>query len=79
MGLLACVDLVEDHDGRAPADEFGAAVSGECLRRGLSINIVRSTGGLANYFRMAPPLSVTEEEIDGAISATLERRAGLVH
>ncbi len=85
MGLLVGVELVECRDGRTPADEFGAAVSEECLRRGLSMNIVRSTGGLANCLRMAPPLSVTEEEIDAAIgildkaiSVTLDRRAELV-
>ena len=85
MGLLVGVELVECRDGRTPADEFGAAVSEECLRRGLSMNIVRSTGGLANCLRMAPPLSVTEEEIDAAIgildkaiSVTLDQRADLL-
>jgi 2,2-dialkylglycine decarboxylase (pyruvate) len=31
------------------------------------MNIVRSTGGMLNCFRMAPPLSITEQEIDIAI------------
>lgn len=81
MGLLVGVELVEDRDGRAPAHDLGAAVGEECLRRGLSMNIVRSTGGLANCLRMAPPLTVTEDELDTAleildvaISAVLERR-----
>jgi len=42
-------------------------VGDECIRRGLSMNIVRSVGGLLNCFRMAPPLSVTEQEIDIAV------------
>jgi len=32
------------------------------------MNIVRSAGGMLNCFRMAPPLSVTEDEIDTAVS-----------
>jgi 4-aminobutyrate aminotransferase-like enzyme len=31
------------------------------------MNIVRSVGGMRNCFRMAPPLSVTEQEIDIAV------------
>ena len=34
-GLLVGLELVEDRDSRRPADELGAAVTGECLRRGL--------------------------------------------
>jgi len=29
---------------------------------------VRSTGGMLNCFRMAPPLSITESEIDTAVT-----------
>jgi 2,2-dialkylglycine decarboxylase (pyruvate) len=65
-GLLAGVELVRDRDSREPADALGAAVTGECLRCGLSMNIVRS-GQNANCLRMAPPLSVTAEEIDLAV------------
>ena len=62
-GLLAGIELVADRTKREPADELGAAVTAECLRRGLSMNIVRA-GSSANCFRIAPPLSVTEDEID---------------
>jgi 2,2-dialkylglycine decarboxylase (pyruvate) len=65
-GLLVGVELVCDRDTREPADALGAAVTGECLRCGLSMNIVRS-GQNANCLRMAPPLSVTEDEIDTAV------------
>ncbi len=67
-GLLVGIELVEDRETRAPADAPGIAVGDECLRRGLSMNIVRSTGGMLNCFRMAPPLSITESEIDTAIT-----------
>ena len=65
-GLLAGLELVTDRDTREPANALGAAVTSECLRCGLSMNIVR-TGENANCFRMAPPLSVTEDEIDLAV------------
>src|SRR6266852_3596767 len=67
-GLLVGVELVKDRSTKEPADVLGAAVSDECLQRGLSMNIVRSTGGMINCFRMAPPLSITESEIDAAIT-----------
>jgi 2,2-dialkylglycine decarboxylase (pyruvate) len=65
-GLLAGLELVEDRESRRPADALGAAVTAECLRRGLSMNIVRA-GTSANCFRMAPPLTITEDEIDLAV------------
>ncbi len=67
-GLLVGVELVEDRTTKEPADALGVAVGDECLQRGLSMNIVRSTGGMLNCFRMAPPLSITESEIDIAIT-----------
>jgi 2,2-dialkylglycine decarboxylase (pyruvate) len=66
-GLLAGLELVADRETREPANELGAAVTAECLDRGLSMNIVRA-GSSANCFRMAPPLSITEDEIDTAVS-----------
>jgi len=66
-GLLVGIELVEDRVTKKPADALGVAVSEECLRRGLSMNIVRSTGGMLNCFRMAPPLSIAEDEIDTAL------------
>ena len=65
-GLLVGLELVYDRDTREPADALGAAVTDECLRCGLSMNIVRS-GQNANCLRMAPPLSVSEDEIDTAV------------
>jgi 2,2-dialkylglycine decarboxylase (pyruvate) len=65
MGLLLGVELVEDRDSRRPAEALGVAVSEECERRGLSINLVRGgTGGAANCLRIAPPLTVSDDEID---------------
>ena len=79
-GLLVGLELVVDRDTREPANALGAAVTAECLDRGLSMNIVRS-GENANCFRMAPPLSVTNDEIDLAVeildaAVTASVRAG---
>jgi 2,2-dialkylglycine decarboxylase (pyruvate) len=83
-GLLVGLELVTDRETKAPASDLGYAVTEECLTRGLSMNIVRtgSSGGIANCFRLAPPLNVTELEIDTAVEildasllAVLERDA----
>jgi 2,2-dialkylglycine decarboxylase (pyruvate) len=64
-GLLCGVELVEDRDGREPAEALGAALTEESQRRGLSMNLVRGgTGGAANCLRMAPPLTISDQEID---------------
>jgi 2,2-dialkylglycine decarboxylase (pyruvate) len=65
-GLLVGLELVEDRESRRPADALGAVVTADCLRRGLSMNIVRAGSG-ANCFRMAPPLTISEDEIDHAV------------
>ena len=76
-GLLVGLELVTDRETREPADALGAAVTAECLRRGLSMNIVRA-GSSANCFRMAPPLSITEEEIDTATEILDESLAAVL-
>ena len=43
----------------------GAALTEESQRRGLSMNLVRGgTGGAANCLRMAPPLTISDREVD---------------
>lgn len=66
-GLLVGVELVTDRDSRTPANALGDAVTTECLRLGLSMNIVKGDGASSNCLRMAPPLSITADEIDRAI------------
>ena len=84
-GLLVGLELVEDRESLRPADTLGAAMTAECLRRGLSMNIVRAGSG-ANCFRMAPPLTISEDEIDLAVEildaslkAVLAERPELSH
>jgi 2,2-dialkylglycine decarboxylase (pyruvate) len=66
-GLLVGVELVSDRETKEPASALGAAVTAECLRLGLSMNIVKGDGSTSNCLRMAPPLSISHDEIDHAI------------
>jgi 2,2-dialkylglycine decarboxylase (pyruvate) len=69
LGLLYGLELVLSRETREPADALGLALTDECQRRGLSINLVRGgTGGQASCLRMAPPLTVSEDEIDLAVT-----------
>jgi len=62
-GLLQGVELVTDRETRTPADELGRRVTAECLALGLHMNIVQLPG-MGGVFRIAPPLTVSEDEID---------------
>jgi 2,2-dialkylglycine decarboxylase (pyruvate) len=66
-GLLVGLELVEDPETKQPANDLGGAVTEECLRLGLSMNIVKGDGSQRNCLRLAPPLTITAEEIDIAI------------
>jgi 2,2-dialkylglycine decarboxylase (pyruvate) len=78
MGLLCGLELVEDRDSRRPAEALGLALTAECEARGLSVNLVRGgTGGSANCLRMAPPLTISDDEIDLAAEILDASLAGL--
>ncbi|MEV7288586.1 aspartate aminotransferase family protein [Streptomyces sp. NPDC093252] len=62
-GLLAGVELVvDDGETEHTSDELGARVTRRCLELGLHMNIVQLRG-LGGVFRIAPPLTATEEEL----------------
>ncbi|GAA4873229.1 aspartate aminotransferase family protein [Saccharopolyspora cebuensis] len=60
-GLLVGLELVDGPGG--DADKLGAAVTGRCAELGLHMNIVQLPG-MGGTFRIAPPLTATEAEID---------------
>jgi 2,2-dialkylglycine decarboxylase (pyruvate) len=62
-GLLLGLELVKDRATREAAPELGAAVTRECMTLGLSMNIVQLPG-MGGVFRIAPPLTVSDTEID---------------
>ncbi|RAZ92035.1 aspartate aminotransferase family protein [Mesorhizobium hawassense] len=62
-GLLLGVEIVKDRKDRVPDHQLGAAIAVEAFRRGLSMNIVKLPG-MGGVFRIAPPLTISEEELD---------------
>ena len=65
-GLLIGVELVTDRETKVPALDFGATVGQRCLELGACLNIGRRS--MSGVFRIAPPLTISREEIDRAIS-----------
>ncbi|CAI6334345.1 unnamed protein product [Periconia digitata] len=65
-GLLQGIEIISDAKSRAPGPELGANVSEVALDIGLSCNIV-NLPGMGGVFRLAPPVTVSAEEIDDAL------------
>ena len=66
-GLLLGLEIVTDRQTKAPGFDLGAQVMEEAMHRGLSMNIVKLPG-MGGVFRIAPPLTVSDEEIDLGLS-----------
>jgi 2,2-dialkylglycine decarboxylase (pyruvate) len=62
-GLLLGVELVKDRQTKAPNPAMGAAITSRCLELGLSMNIV-AIPSMGSVWRIAPPLTVTQAELD---------------
>lgn len=62
-GLLLGLEIVADRRSKQPAPELGAAITRECMKLGLSMNIVQLPG-MGGVFRIAPPLTVSDDEMD---------------
>jgi 2,2-dialkylglycine decarboxylase (pyruvate) len=67
MGLLRGIELVKDRETREPYHELGALTTERCLALGLSMNI-RRRPERGSVWRIAPPLTVTREDIDLAMT-----------
>ncbi|MET0966194.1 MAG: aspartate aminotransferase family protein [Nakamurella sp.] len=65
-GLLQGIELVTDRVSRKPADALGQTVTQACLEGGLHMNIVQLPG-MGGIFRIAPPLTVSESELDSGL------------
>ena len=70
-GMMAGVEIVSDRRDRLPDHETGARISAEALRRGLSMNIVRLPG-MGGVFRLAPPLTMSEAELEQGLGLMAE-------
>ncbi|HEY5796274.1 MAG TPA: aspartate aminotransferase family protein [Bosea sp. (in: a-proteobacteria)] len=66
-GLLLGLEIVTDRHTKAPGFELGAQIMDEAMRRGLSMNIVKLPG-MGGVFRIAPPLTVSDAEIDQGLA-----------
>ncbi len=62
-GLLLGLEIVADRQTKAPGYELGARITEQAMHRGLSMNIVKLPG-MGGVFRIAPPLTVSDAEID---------------
>jgi 2,2-dialkylglycine decarboxylase (pyruvate) len=79
-GLLLGLELVKDRRSKEADHALGEAITRECMNLGLSMNIVKLPF-MGGVFRIAPPLTVSDEEIDlglellgKAIDAAVRRR-----
>jgi 2,2-dialkylglycine decarboxylase (pyruvate) len=66
LGLLLGVELVRDRASRTPAHRLGALTTTKCFENGLSMNI-RRRPERGSVWRIAPPLTVSTDEIDRAV------------
>jgi 4-aminobutyrate aminotransferase-like enzyme len=62
-GLLQGVEIISDRETKAPGSDLGQAVSEIAMASGLSCNVV-NLPGMGGVFRLAPPVTVTAEEIE---------------
>ncbi len=66
-GLLLGVELVKDRESRQPHHELGSVTTQRCFELGLSMNI-RRRPERGSVWRIAPPLTVSEEELDRGLT-----------
>ena len=74
-GLLLGVEIVKNQAGKQVAPDLGAAITRACMSLGLSMNIVQLPG-MGGVFRIAPPLTVSDAEIDlglGLLKRAIEK------
>jgi 4-aminobutyrate aminotransferase-like enzyme len=62
-GLLQGIEIISDVTTKAPGPDLGQAVSNRAMARGLSCNVV-NLPGMGGVFRLAPPVTVSAEEIE---------------
>ncbi|GAA3457135.1 aspartate aminotransferase family protein [Dactylosporangium matsuzakiense] len=74
-GLLQGLELVTDRATKTGADSLGAAVTRRCLELGLHMNVVQLPG-MGGTFRIAPPLTSTDEELERGLAILDEALAG---
>lgn len=66
LGMLLGVELVKSRESRDPHHQLGALTTQKCFQLGLSMNI-RRRPERGSVWRIAPPLTTTNDEIDRGI------------
>lgn len=66
-GMLLGVELVKNRETKEPALDLGALTTKKCFEKGLSMNIKRRAER-GSVWRIAPPLTISNEEIDRGIA-----------
>ncbi|MED4054600.1 aspartate aminotransferase family protein [Niallia taxi] len=66
-GLLQGIEIVKDKMSKERSEAIGDRITARCLELGLHMNIV-CLPGMGGVFRIAPPLTVSYEELDEGIS-----------
>lgn len=66
-GLLQGIEIVKDKQGKERSERIGDLITKRCYELGLHMNIV-CLPGMGGVFRIAPPLTVSYEELDSGLS-----------
>ncbi len=69
LGAMMLMELVRDRDTKLPAPDETLLLTQECLKRGL---IAIRSGLFSNCIRFLPPLNITDEQVDEAMSIIAE-------
>lgn len=66
-GLLLGIEFVQDRIHKTPAEQAAMAITQRCLDNGLVVQVA-SHKGVHTVWRIAPPLTITYEELDRGIA-----------
>ncbi|WP_253013414.1 aspartate aminotransferase family protein [Klenkia sp. PcliD-1-E] len=76
-GLLQGLELVVDRTTKQGSDTLGAEVTRRCYELGLHMNVVQLKG-MSGVFRIAPPLTATDAELDEGLAVLDQALRGSV-
>jgi 2,2-dialkylglycine decarboxylase (pyruvate) len=81
-GLLLGIEFVKERHTRVPAEAEALAITQRCLDKGLVVQVA-SHKGVHTVWRIAPPLTITPEELDRGVAimdeAITEVTGGVLH
>ena len=66
-GLLLGIEFVQDRVHKTPAEDAALAITQRCLDKGLVVQVA-SHKGVHTVWRITPPLTITQDELDRGIA-----------